>query len=200
MKDLVGLLPFALADRNKKRGVVFDSPFCALRYNADLELISVVYIGAQPVSTIPRSAIFVNPQVLLHGSREIGSIVPSHTTSDAHARGQEVPQIPLSDQVGAAVELTAIDRPASWNIARDVIAFEVCAHQNRSRRIRCAGQETLGTPQKQIVTDQEIMRPLLTPQRNCSAGRIRSCWASSRISVPDATDFLASSAARAYPI
>ena len=56
------------------------------------------------------------------------------------------------------MELTAIDgRITPRNVARDVGSLEVCAHQDRSRGIRRAGQEALGTPQIQIVTDQEII-------------------------------------------
>ena len=64
----------------------------------------------------------------------------------------------------AAVELTTIDRRVTpWNVARHVGSLEVCTHQDRSRGIRRAGQEALGTPQIQIVTDQEIVPALLAP-------------------------------------
>ena len=62
------------------------------------------------------------------------------------------------------MELTAIDVcRTSWRIAGDVSALKARTHIDRTRGIRRAGQETLGTPQKQIVTDQEIPAPLLTP-------------------------------------
>ena len=90
-------------------------------------------------------------------------MIPSHTTADAHPRREKVPQIPLADCVGATMELTAVDRRiTSRRIARHVGALKVRTHQDRSRGIRCAGQETLGTPQKQIVTDQPITPPLFT--------------------------------------
>ena len=83
--------------------------------------------------------------------------------TDAHSRRDEVPQIPLPDDVGAAMELTAVDGWTPWGSARDIGSLEVCAHQDRPRGIRRAGQEALGTPQIQIMTDHEIMPALLTP-------------------------------------
>ena len=131
---------------------------------SDLELISPVQIAVCPASTLPGSAVVLNPKVSLYGSGQIGSIIPQHTPTDAHPRRDEVPQIPLSDDVGAAVELTTVDRRGtSRNVARDVGPLKVRTHQDRSRGIRRAGQETLRTPQKQIVTDQPIMPPLLAP-------------------------------------
>ena len=119
----------------------------------NLELISPVQIAVQPVSTTARSAIVVNPEVSLYGRGEIARIVPQQTPTDAHSRRDEVPQIPLSDDVGPAMELAAIDsRRTSWNSARYVRALEVRTHQDRTRRIRRAGQEALGTPHD---TDRE---------------------------------------------
>src|SRR5882724_12143345 len=129
----------------------------------NLELISPVQIAVCPASATPDSAIVFNPEVSLYGRGEIAGIVPQQTPADAHSRRDEVPQIPLSDYVDAAVELTAVDGWTPRRVARDVGALKVCTHQDRSRGIRRAGQPALGTPQKQIVTDHEIMRPLLTP-------------------------------------
>ena len=104
-----------------------------------------------------------NPEVSLYGRGEIAGIVPQQTPPDAHSRRDEVPQIPLSDYVGAAVELTAVDGRTPWSVAGDVSALKVRTHQDRSRDIRRARQPTLGTPQIQVVTDQPIVRPFLTP-------------------------------------
>src|SRR5499433_3907189 len=106
-------------------------------------------------------------EVLLYGSGEIRCVIPQETAADAHSRRYKVPQIPLSEDDGVAVELCQRSRRpctrwTSRNGARDVGALKVRTHQDRGRGIRCAGQETLGTPQKQIVTDQPIMGPLLT--------------------------------------
>ena len=134
----------------------------------NLELISPVQIAVQPVSTTPNSSIVTNPKVLLDRGREIARIIPQYTPTDAHPRRDEVPQIPLSDDVGAAVVLATVDgrprtRRASWSSARDIRTLKVCTHQDRSRCISRAGQEALGAPQIQIMRDQPIMPALLTP-------------------------------------
>src|SRR5262249_61665143 len=91
-------------------------------------------------------------------------IVPQQTPTDAHPRREEVPQIPLSDDVGSTVELPAVDRRhvTPRNIATGVGALKVCTHQDRTRGIRRSGQPALRTPKKQIVTDQPNSPPLLT--------------------------------------
>jgi len=127
----------------------------------NLELISPVQIAVCPASATPDSAIVFNPEVSLYGRGEIAGIVPQQTSADAHSRRDEVPQIPLSDYVGAAVELTAIDGRTPWSVAGDVRPLKVRTHQDRSRGIRRARQPALGTPQKQIVTAQPIMSSLL---------------------------------------
>ena len=76
-----------------------------------LELISPVQITVCPVSTTPGSAVLINPEVLLDRGRQIARVIPQQTPTDAHSRRDEVPQIPLSDYINAAVELTAVDRP-----------------------------------------------------------------------------------------
>ena len=57
----------------------------------------------------------------------------------------------------AAIDAGKITSPGATNVG----PLKVRAHQDRTRGIRCAGQETLGTPQIQIVTDQPIFPPLL---------------------------------------
>jgi len=80
-----------------KRGVIADSPFVHYSRMLNLELISVVYISVCPVAATPGAAVLINPEVLLHGSGQVRSIIPHYTTTDAHPRRNEVPQIPLSD-------------------------------------------------------------------------------------------------------
>ena len=146
----------------QKKGGVIDSPFVHDSRILNLELVSPVQIAVCPASATSDSAIVFNPEVSLYGRGEIAGIVPQQTPTDAHSRRDEVPQIPLSDNVGAAVELTGIDgRRTSRDSARDVGTLKVRTHQDRTRGIRRAGQEALGTPHKQIVTDHEIMRSLL---------------------------------------
>ena len=104
-------------------------PFCAFSWLIKLELISPVQITVQPVSTTPGSTVLINPEVLLDRGREIARVIPQQTPTDAHPRRDEIPQIPLSDYISAAVELTAVDgRITSRSIARDVGSLEVCAH------------------------------------------------------------------------
>ena len=55
---------------NKKGESRWLPPFRTIR-NADLELISVGYISVQPVSTTPGSAVLINPEVFLDGSRQV---------------------------------------------------------------------------------------------------------------------------------
>src|SRR5215471_4913485 len=91
----------------KKRGVIADSPFAITLRLLILELISPVQIAVQPASTSPNSTT-AQPEVSLHGSGEIRSVIPQKTTADAHSRRYEVPQIPLSQDDGVAVKLPAV--------------------------------------------------------------------------------------------
>jgi hypothetical protein len=157
-------VPIAKAE---KGGVISDSPLL-VHYSTmlNLELISPVQIAICPLSTTPDSAIVFNPEGSLYGRGKIAGIVPQQTPADAHSRRDEVPQIPFSDYVGAAVELRQRSRRSRTRrtprrVARDVGALKVSTHQDRSRGIRRARQPALGTPQKQIMTDQPIMRSLL---------------------------------------
>src|SRR4030095_1805878 len=137
----------------KKEGVITDSPFVHDSRLPNLELISPVQIAVQPASTLPGIAVVPNPKVSLDLGRQIARIVPQQTPTDAHSRRNEVPQIPLSEDVGAAVEMTGIDGGrTSRSSAPGVAPLKVRAHQVRTRGFSGAGQETLGTPQKQIVT------------------------------------------------
>src|SRR5262245_56926664 len=138
-----------------------------------LELIPPVQIAVQPASTTPDSTT-ANAEVFLHGSGEIRSVIPQKTTTDAHSRRYEVPQIPLSEEDGVAVELPAVDLGKITSpLARHIGPLKARTHQDRARGVRCAGQETLRTPKKQIVTDQPILPPLLTFQKCVTAGSVR---------------------------
>ena len=136
----------------------------------NLELISPVQIAIDPFATPAYSAgrtARSTTEVLLHGGRQVGSIVPQQAPTDAHSRRNEVPQIPFAYYIKAPVELTAVDgggitSASGWSIAIDVRTLKVRTHQNRSRGVRRAGQPALGTPQIEIVTDQKVMCLLLT--------------------------------------
>src|SRR5215813_5154909 len=138
-----------------------------------LELISPVQIAIQPASTSPNSTT-AQPEVSLHGSGQVRSIIPQQTPTDAHTRRYKVPQIPLSEEDGVAVKLPAVDGGKITSpLARHIGPLKVRTHQDRARGVRCAGQETLGTPKKQIVTDQPVHPPLLTFQKCVTADSIR---------------------------
>jgi len=124
-------------------------------YVLTLELISPVQIAVRPLATRTYSAggaARTTTQVLLYRGRQVGSIVPQQTPADAHSRRDEVPQIPLAHYIKASVELTAVNiggitSASGWSITRDVGALKVGAHEHRTRGVRRAGQEPLGTPQ-----------------------------------------------------
>src|SRR4029434_1214626 len=99
----------SLSRSQNKGGVIADSPFVHDARLVNLELISPVQIAVEPAPPTSGSAVLIGPEVFLYCRGEIGSIVPQHTPTDAHSRRDEVPQIPLSDYVGPAVELAAID-------------------------------------------------------------------------------------------
>src|SRR5207245_10275756 len=151
-------------------GVISDSPFSHWPLSLNLELISPVQIAIDPLATPAWSAgrtATSTTEVLLHGGRQVGSIVPQQMPADAHSRRDEVPQIPFADYINTPVELTAVDgggitSASGWSIASDVRTLKMRTHEDRTRGVRRAGQETLWTPQKQIMTDQEIVCLLLT--------------------------------------
>src|SRR5215467_4847482 len=148
----------------QKKGESLLTPLCNHSRLLILELISPVQIAVQPASTTPDSTT-AHPEVSLHGSGEIRSVIPQKTTADAHTRRYEVEQIPLSEEDGVAVELTAVDVGIASPLARHIGPLKVRTHQDRARGVRCAGQETLRTPQKQVVADQPILPPLFTCYR-----------------------------------
>ena len=96
----------------------------------NLELISPVQVAVRPLSTTPDSAIVFDPEISLYGRSEIAGIVPQQTPADAHSRRDKVPQIPLSEHDGVAVELAAVDGWTSRSVARNIRTLEVCAHQD----------------------------------------------------------------------
>ena len=154
-----------MRERSKKKGEpLLTPPFVHDSRMLDLELISPVQIAVQPASTLPGTAVVPNPQVSLYSRGQIARVIPQQAPTDAHPRRDEVPQIPLSDYINATMELTTIDRRKITSPgARHVSPLKVCTHQDRSRCIRRAGQETLRAPQIQIVTDQPIIPTLLAP-------------------------------------
>ena len=101
-----------------------------------LELISPVQIAVQPASTSPNSTT-AQPEVSLHGSGQVRSIIPQQTPTDAHPRRYEVPQIPLSKDDSVAVKLPAVDGGKITSpLARHIGPLKVRTHQDRARGVR----------------------------------------------------------------
>src|SRR5262249_22504291 len=122
---------------------------------------------------------------------EVIRVVPQDIDADIHARGEDIPQIPLSQENCVAVEL--VDRPADsgrkWagcgpgtalnaprpciriktsrtstsTIHIDLGTLKVRANQNRAGRRRRTGQEPFGAPNVQIIADQPAMGALIGP-------------------------------------
>ena len=144
--------------------------FCIGFKRLNLELISPVQIAIDPLATGAYSAgrtARITTEVVLYGGGQVGSIVPQQAPTDAHSRRDEIPQIPFADYINTSVELTTVDggsitSASGWSIASDVRTLKMRTHEDRTRGVRRAGQETLWTPQKQIMTDQEIVCLLLT--------------------------------------
>ena len=86
----------AMQSGEKKGEPPLTPPFAALAEIFNLELISPIQVAVQPATTTPDPAIMVNTEVSLHGSGQVGSVIPQQASTDAHPRGYEVPQIPLS--------------------------------------------------------------------------------------------------------
>src|SRR5262249_39686070 len=157
----------------KKKGESLLTPLCNHSRLLILELISPVQIAVQPASTTPDSTT-AHPEVFLHGSGEIRSVIPQKTTADAHSRRYKVPQIPLSEEDGVAVKLPTVDcGKITSPLASHIGPLKVRTHQDRARGIRCAGQETLRTPQKQVVADQPVHPSLFTFQKWVTADSCR---------------------------
>ena len=98
---------------------------------------------------------------------QVGCFGPQDVDTHAHARRDEVPQIPLVEPNRGAVKVAAVERcragyaRAAITTHRQVGALKVVAEQDRSSCRRRPGQPALGAPQKQIVTDQEYIGFLL---------------------------------------
>ena len=95
---------------------------------------------------------------------QVACVGPQDVDTHAHPRRDEVPQIPLVEPDRVAVKVAAVERRragyarAAITTHRQVGALKVVAEQDRSGCRRRPGQPALGTPQKQIVTDQEYLR------------------------------------------
>src|SRR5215510_2654354 len=132
----------------QKKGESLLTPLCNHSRLLILELISPVQIAVQPASTTPDSTT-ANAEVFLHGSGEIRSVIPQKTTTDAHSRRYEVPQIPLSQEDGVAVELTAVDcGKITSPLARHIGPLKVRTHQDRARGVHSASQHAPDPPKR----------------------------------------------------
>src|SRR5262249_44737381 len=75
----------------------------ALRYSARIDISSS---DCRPASLHqPPACRCCGCRGLLYSSGKIRSVIPQQTPADAHSRRYEVPQIPLSEDDGVAVEL-----------------------------------------------------------------------------------------------
>src|SRR5688572_20388923 len=105
---------------------------------------------------------------------QIRRIVPEPARADAHARRQKVPYIHFAQEYPVAMELVqhsisarshdagASDPGVTVTAHFHVNPLEVGANQDRSRGVRRPCQESLGTPEKEIMTDQPAITLLLT--------------------------------------
>src|SRR5688572_22198972 len=97
---------------------------------------------------------------------QVRRIVPEPARADAHARRQKVPYIHFAQEYPVAMELVqhrtsarshdagASDPGVAVTTHFHVNPLEVGANQDRSRGVGRACQETLGAPEKKIMTDQ----------------------------------------------
>ena len=98
---------------------------------------------------------------------QVRGVGPQDIDAHAHAWRDEVPQIPLVEPDRGAVKVAAVERRRAGYACvaitthRHVGTLKVIADQDRSGCRRRPGQPALGTPQKQIVTDQEYPAFLL---------------------------------------
>ena len=80
---------------------------------------------------------------------QVRGVIPQNADSDAHARRDEVPQIPLSQQDADPMKITAIDAGAARpNGTGHIDPLEVRADQNGIGGSCRSRQETFRTPQK----------------------------------------------------
>src|SRR6266540_4964127 len=99
---------------------------------------------------------------------QVRRVVPQHVQTDVHARGDYVPEIPLTQQDAVTMELRQVPESAGGDIQasgrtrnpcttittqRHIGALKVGANQDRIRSRGRAGQKSLRTPQEEIVAN-----------------------------------------------
>ena len=91
---------------------------------------------------------------------QVRSIVPEPAHADAHARREKIPDVRFPQENPIAVELRQVttqsgagDTGVAVTAHFHVDPLKVSAQKNRSSGIRRTGQETLGTPYEQVMTD-----------------------------------------------
>src|SRR6266540_7396979 len=99
---------------------------------------------------------------------QVRRVVPQDTCSHTHARRDEIPKIPLTQQDTVSVELRQVPERAGGNVQasgrtrntcttittqKHIGALKVGANQDRIRSRGRAGQKSLRTPQEEIVAN-----------------------------------------------
>ena len=105
-----------------------------------------------PLAAAARYSVTANIEVLLNRRGQVRRIVPQNAAADAHARRNEVPQIPFTKDHSVAMKLSGIDVGRA-SVTGHVDPLEVRAHQDGAGGIYRAGEPALGAPQEEIVTD-----------------------------------------------
>src|ERR687891_2304243 len=145
----------------KKRGAVW-LPF-AFQNKQLLELIAPGDAHIHPVAALARNSVSVlsATKVLLYvvditvsSCSKIGSIIPEHGSPDAHPVHQKIPDVPFAEENPVTFELSASNTTSSGPAGK-IGPLKVRAEQNGPRFARRPCKKSLGTPDKQIMADQE---------------------------------------------
>lgn len=111
----------------KEKGeVISDFPFFSQLIARPLERVPPVQKQVPPVTASAGYRIAPDVEVLLYSSRQILSIVPQQASADAHARRDEVPEIPLTQYHMVTMELACIDVGRA-SVTFHINPLEVCA-------------------------------------------------------------------------
>src|SRR5919106_2008522 len=146
-----------------KKGEPFGSPLCLPIANFALELIAPSDADIHPVAALARNSVSVlsATKVLLYvvditvsSCSKIGSIIPEHGSPDAHPAHQKIPDVPFAEENPVTFELSASNTTSSGPAGK-IGPLKVRAEQNGPRFARRPCKKSLGTPDKQIMADQE---------------------------------------------
>ena len=132
-----------------------------------LEDVPPVEVPIPPLTTLAaiRNLPVVATQIRPHirpgriRARHVRGIVPQRMYPDAHPVHDVVKQIPLTHQNRTAVKwmvriITATFNGGNRALTGNIVPLKVSAELNRSRSARRAGQESLRTPEKEVMADQ----------------------------------------------